>query len=442
MKKIAIFTSFSDYQKAYSLAIIVRYQLKMLLMNGYEPTLIVHDTFEPEDIFIHPNVHIEKIPNVPCHNEVKKDDSFDEDVALIEKRLREILGNIDVCLTHDIIYQPACLKHNVAARRVARDLPVKWMHWIHSATSPLLLNNLVGIFEDKYVQLVTSPFPNAKYIYPNSYAIPAVARNFNIDESFVRHVPHPTDVCEFLGISREVEEVIERKNMLSADAMSTYPCRLDRGKQVQYVIKTMAMLKTFGLSVRVVVVDFHSTGGDKLTYRDELKNIAIDYGLDSDELTFTSGEREEWTHECPQEVVRDFQLISNVFILPSVSETYSLIAQEAAMTKQVMVLNKDFPPFRSIYGDEPIYRKYSSRFDVMADTWEALGPGSQTNTQYGPGDAPNEARKGHERNYHRDTAGMIAARLRSPEMMLSRRLIKERNLKAVFKNFIEPLFYE
>ncbi|WP_460921600.1 hypothetical protein, partial [Staphylococcus aureus] len=70
---------------------IVQYQIKMLLLNGYEPTVIVHDTFKPQGIYAHPGVKIEKIPNVPCHNEVKKDETFDQDVLAIETRLMEIL---------------------------------------------------------------------------------------------------------------------------------------------------------------------------------------------------------------------------------------------------------------------------------------------------------------------------------------------------------------
>ena len=443
MKKVAILTSFSDLQKAYSLNIIVQGQIKMLLLNGYEPMVIVHETLVPEGIYAHKGVHIEYIPNVPCHNEVKKDDSFDADVTSIENRLMEILKDVDICITHDIVYQNACLKHNVAARRVAKKLPnIKWLHWIHSATSPLLLNLVRPMFSDEYVSLLSQEFPNSIYVYPNSYAVPSVAKNFNIDVSKVKVVHHPTDICGFLGIGKEVEQIVYDKDMLSVDAMATYPCRLDRGKQVEMVVKTMAMLKDFGLSIRIVIVDFHSTGGDKVTYRDNIKQVAIDYGLGSDELLFTSELRPDWEAECPQSVVRDFQLLSNVFIMPSVSETYSLVVQEAALTKQVVVMNQDFPPFRAIYGENCIYKKYSSAFDVMADLAEGLRPDSWTGTKYGPDKLPEEGRKEAEKQYHRGTAGEIAARLKHPEMALSRFLMKNRNLQTVFKKELEILFYE
>lgn len=442
MKKVVIFTTFADSQKAYSLNIVTQNQIKMLLIHGYEPTVIVHDTFVPEGIYDHPKVTIEKIPNVPCHNEVKKDPTFDEDVAKIYNRLKEILKDGDVVITHDIVYQNACLKHNFAARKAAKELPgVKWLHWIHSATSPALLQMVRPIFTDEYLSLIQTPFPNAKYIYPNAYAIPAVAKNFGVSQEEVKVVPHPTDICGFLGISPEVEEIVYEKGLLEADAVTTYPIRLDRGKQVEFVIKTMAMLKETGRTVRVVIVDFHSTGGDKVTYRDELRDVAIDYGLAGDEVLFTSDLREEWQHEVPQDVVRDFQLLSNVFIMPSVSETYSLITQEAALTKQVVVLNQDFPPFRSIYGENAIFRKYSSRYDILADAAEAVSDQSETRTEYGSANLPKEARKSAEKVYHTGTALMIAERLQHPEMALATFVKKERNLQAVFRNFMEPLFY-
>lgn len=442
MKKVAILTSFSDLQKAYSLNIIVQGQIKMLLLNGYKPTVIVHESLVPEGIYAHPGVIIEKVPNMPCHNEVKKDDSFDSDVEGLEKRLMEILSDADICITHDVIYQNACLKHNMASRRVASKLPnLRWLHWIHSATSPLLLNMLRPMFSDEYVSLVEKPFPNSFYVYPNTYAVPSVARNFNIPIENVKVVHHPTDICGFFGISQEVEKIIYAHDMLGVDAMATYPCRLDTGKQVEMVVKTMAMLRDFGLSIRVVVVDFHSTGPEKIAYRNKIKQIAIDYGLNSDELLFTSELNKEWELECPQSVVRDFQLISNVFIMPSVSETYSLVAQEAALTKQVVVMNQDFPPFRSIYGENAIYKKYSSAYDLMADPAEGLRPDSWTGTQYGDSKLPQEARAEAEKRYHRGTAGDIAARLKHPEMALSRFLMKNRNLQYVFKHEFEPLFY-
>ena len=159
-KKIAIFTNFNSAEPAYSLNRVVQDQIKMLIQGGYSVKVIVAEGFQPVEEY--KNVELAFIPNVPCHNEVKKDESFDNDVETIYMALKTALNDVDVVLTHDVIYQPACLKHNFAARRFAKENnSIKWLHWIHSATSPYTLNALLGIFEDKYVDLVRIPFPNS-----------------------------------------------------------------------------------------------------------------------------------------------------------------------------------------------------------------------------------------------------------------------------------------
>lgn len=435
--KVTIFTNFSEIAEAYSLNRVVQDQLKMLLNNGYKPNLIVAETFEPKGIYTDERITIKRIPIVPVHNEVKKDESFDDDVASLETALKEVLKDTNVVLSHDIIYQPAALKHNVAARRIAKDFPnIKWLHWIHSATSPMTLNNLRPHFSDEYVNLVTQPFPNSKYVFFNHYSVPRIADEFGVTQEDVRVVHHPSDIAQVLGLTKDVKKFMEDKRILEADAVCVYPIRLDRGKQVQFVIKTMAALKDFNMNVKVIIVDFHSTGGDKLTYRDELKQTAIDCGLNQNELIWTSEYKEEWSAEVPHEDTMSIMRLGNVFIMPSVSESYSLITQEAGINKSVMVLNFDFPPFRDIFGFNAIYRKFSSNIDIMS------GLSGNTNTQYGPASASPEERKNYEKSYHHETAGMIAARLNHPEMAMSMFLRKYRNLQTVFKNELEHLLYE
>lgn len=437
-RKVAIFTTFSSISEAYSLNRVVQDQIKMLLRNGYHPTVIVAEGFEAKGIYADKRVTIATIPSVAVYNEVKKDASFDNDVDDLALKLSTILKDMDVVLTHDIVYQNAALKHNFAARKVAQEMPkLKWLHWIHSATSPVTLAALRPYFQDEYLNTIAKPFPNAKYIFFNHYSIPRVAQNFNVAEDLVSIVHHPSDLKDVYGLTEEVDQFCRNKNIYSADAICIYPVRLDRGKKVEHVIKTMASLKEFDLKVRLIVVDFHSTGGDKLEYRDQLKEIAIDWGLNSQEILWTSEFKEEWKVEVGHEHVMALMRLSNVFVMPSVSESYSLVTQEAGLNKVVAVLNFDFPPFRDIFGPNAIYRKYSSNIDVMN------GMDGNTNTAYGPGNASPEERKSYERRYHIETAGQVAARLRGyKDLAFSIFLRKYRNLDYVFKHELEPLLYE
>lgn len=437
-KRVTLFTTFADISEAYSLNRVVQDQLKMLLNNGYTPKVVVAEPFQPKGIYADERVQIVKIPLVPVHNEVKKDPTFDEDVQAITTALEEIAKDTDVFITHDIVYQNAALKHNFAARKVAEKFPnVRWLHWIHSATSPVTLANLRPYFQDEYLQTISKAFPNSYYVFFNHYSIPRVANNFNVSQDLVKVVHHPSDLSDVYGLTDEVAELCKEKDLFSADAICIYPVRLDRGKQVEHVIKTMASLKNFNLKVRLIVVDFHSTGGDKVTYRDELKALAIDWGLNSEELIWTSEARPEWRVEVGHNHVMALMRLSNVFVMPSVSESYSLVTQEAGLNKVVAVLNFDFPPFRDIFGPNAIYRKYSSNIDIMN------GMDGNTNTAYGPADISQEERKAHGRRYHVETAGLISSRLlNSKDLAFSTFLRKFRNLDYVFKHELEPLLYE
>lgn len=443
-KRVCIFTNFFDFSETYSLCRVVVDQVKMLLRADYKPVVIVSDSFDPTGT-IFEQVELRKVPNVACHNEVKKDESFDKDVESIYKALKEHLKDIDVVITQDIVYKPSELKYNFAARKVAPEYPnIKWLHWINSATPPIKLNSLMGIFTDKYLELVKTTFANSKYVFFNEISKDIIARNFEVGVEDVRIVHHPSDFYEVYGIeSRELKKFIDKREIFSADAICLYPIRLDRGKQVEYVIKTMAMVKELGMDVRCIVVDFHSTGGDKVTYRDELKQMGQDWGLTPKELAFTSEFVSTWNVNIPHKDVLAMMRFSNVFIMPSVSESYSLITQEAALTKNLIVLNQDFPPFRDIFGPKNIFRKYSSNWDVLAGFDEAMLEGSRTNTEYGPANISAQERKNYEKMYHGGTAGMIVDRLRNDEQLATQiHIRKSRWLDVVFKKELEYLFYE
>jgi len=398
----------------------------MLLIHGYEPSVIVAEGFKPIEIYAHPKVIIKEIPNVPVSNEVRMDNTFSQDVRRLEEALTNILADTDVCITHDIIYQAAALKHQIAAKRVARDHPLRWLHWIHSATPPARLANLTQHFADEFAKEIEIEFPNSFICYPNPWFIPAVAKSFLVNENKVKWVPHATDYCRFKKYEKETIKLIEKKQMLEADAIAVYPIRLDRGKQVQYVIEVMAMLKTLDKSVRVIIVDFHSTGGDKVTYRDELKQKAIQWGLNEQEITFTSEFLPEWHLQVPWEVCSDLMDLANCFIFPSASESYSLVTQESGISRQAQVLNFNLPPLMSVFGKYPYYRKFG---ESAVDMFDNTAPGhSQTNYE-------------NERMYMLEVAGILNYELENNRVLAQERFLRQkRSLRYVFRNYIEPLF--
>lgn len=432
--RVTIFTNFFSYDPAYSLIRVTEDQIKMLNRHGYEPHVIVSESFEPEGEF--KNCVLEKIPNVPCHNEITKDETFDQDILAIKEKLKKYLKDVNVCITQDIVYKPSELKYQLALRKLIQEddkyAQIRYLHWINSATPPIVLSNLMGIMEEQYLSIFSTPLPNSFYVFFNDISKGVIAKNFNVTESDVRIVHHPSDLDEVYGVKdANLKRFIQKREIYQADAICIYPIRLDRGKQVQFPIQTMASLKDLGFDVRCIIVDFHSSGGDKVTYRDELKQIALDWGLTPKEIAFTSDFCDDWRVGMTHENVLALFRMSNVFVMSSVSESYSLVTQEAALTKNIIVLNQDFPPFRDIFGKDAIFAKYSSNWDVMAGYDEAYGDGSNTTTTYK-----------NDKAYHKAIAAKIGDRLLNDiGFAMQIKIRKERNLDYIFKKELEPLLY-
>ncbi len=429
MKRVCIATTFTGHDPAYSLCNVAADQIRMLLYGGYKPVVIVKEGFRIEDIYAHPDVTVRYIPIVPASNYIGEavDATFKADVEKLRLALIEDLKDIDVVFTHDLIYQPESLKLNFAARQAIKDdehiAKIKWLHWVHSATGPQTLGKELQQ-GDEYYKTVTQKFPNSFVVFPNGYSIPRVARDFGYEEDQVKVVHHPTNLPGLCGWEELVTKLVMEKNMLSADAIAIYPIRLDRGKNVEVVIKIMAQLKKLDYTVRVVIVDFHSTGGDKVTYREELKQMALDWGLNDFDLTFTSEFHESWRVSVPHKVIHDLFELSNVFIMPSKSETYSLITQEAGLLGNLLMLNHDFAPFRDIYGKDAIYKQFSSNIGFD-------GLDGNIDTTYGD-----------EKGYYHDCAMRIKYEIENNLVLAQQRhLRKFRNPSWIFKNELEPLFF-
>lgn len=427
MKKVAILTSFTSADCAYSLNNVVQDQIKMLTSNGYKPIVIAQEGFKPVENYALEKVDMRYVPSIRRSNQIEIDDSFDPDVEATYSKLNEILDGVDVVITHDLIYQPAELKTHVACRRIAAENPrLRWLHWIHSATAPMVLLDSLKLSEksrEKYEPFLKDKFPNSFVVFPNAYSRKRIAMNFGYEQDEVKCVHHPTDLFTFLGMHPMTEALARSKRLLEADLICVYPIRLDRGKNVEVPIEIMAQAKKKGMDVRMVVVDFHSTGGDKVVYREELRKLAQEKGLTDIELTFTSQFDSSLEARCPRQMVKDLFQISNVFIMASRSESYSLITQEASLCGNVILLNRDFPPFIDIFGDAPYQGQFSSAMDALT------GLNGETSTNYGSRD-----------DYMSDMAGMLIYEVKNNRVIRSKdRARKLRNLDYVFRHELEPL---
>ena len=167
-QSVAILTNFVHADPAYSLNRTVQDQITMLVAHGYRPRVLVQQAptwSEPPEAYGLESVELIQLPAVYVPSQIEKDPDFDSDIEKLHSKLRTALEGIDIVLTHDIIYQPAGLKLNIAGRQVARELPaIRWFHWIHSATSPYQLHR-DGILSDLHIGLLDQKWPNSNAVF-------------------------------------------------------------------------------------------------------------------------------------------------------------------------------------------------------------------------------------------------------------------------------------
>jgi glycosyltransferase involved in cell wall biosynthesis len=419
-KKVYLLTNFSTFLKSYSPIIVVGEQLKMLTRAGYRPILITCDEFEPPEDTIFAKVEIRKVSQVAYQDPPVINEMFHEDVALIYEQLNDIIEDNSVVITHDLIFLPDYVKYNLAARKLEKK-NVRWIHWVHSATGPNTLIQEREMYGDEYKKLLTDKFPNSIIAYPNAQDIPRVARNFSYEEYEVVEVPHSTDPTE--GMHPLVQHLYDELRLGDKEILTIYPIRFDRGKNPQMHVRLMAACKEIGTTSHVVFCNFQSTGGDKIVLMEECKKLAEELGV-RDRITFLS-EFDDLAHmEVDHKVILDLFTLSNIFLLPSRSETYSLIAQEAMLRGNLCLLNYDFPAFRQIYGQNALYRQFDGA-EVAMDGFDG-----KTDTSHSNIDA-----------YFKERLAIpIKGWLEQDKVLRAKTWVRtKRNPDYVFREYIEPL---
>jgi len=424
-KKVFILTNFSTYLRSYSPIIVVGEQLKMFKRNGWDPTIIVADGWDPPEDTVFHGINTVFLSPVAYQDPPVINDIFHEDVGLIYEQLKDAILDGSVVITHDLIFLPDYTKHNIAARKLAEERPgIRWVHWVHSATGPNTLIQEREMYGDEYKRMISEKFPNSIIAYPNGNDIPRVARNFNFEEYQVVEVPHSTDPTE--GLHQMVKNLYDAKNLGEAEVLIIAPMRLDRGKNPQMIVRVVAACKAIGVSAHVIFCDFQSTGGDKVTLREECKGLAK--SLDAEEcVTWLSEFDDLATMEVGHDVILDLFSLSNVFILPSRSETYSLVTQEAMLKGNLCILNKDFPAFKQIYGDKALYRQF--------DGAEVAFDGFDGKIQTDHSDIKDY--------FENEIAKPLRGWLRHDRVLAAKTWVRtKRNPDYVFREYVEPLIMQ
>jgi hypothetical protein len=344
-------------------------------------------------------------------------------VKSVVAALRPLLSKIDVAITHDFAYLPQYLVYNQACRDLASEFPnVTWLHFVHSAPWP---NPQYATEDPRSVRF--KPFANSWLLYPNAYDIPRVAAQYGVDTRAIKVVPHALDWEVDFRFHPLTRALIQEYDLYSPDVFAIYPIRMDRGKRPEELVRLFGALKSRGASVVLLIINFHSNLQRFIDYRDELIRERQGLGLTDREVVFTNQIQslpgisdsllENYRFEFPHQVVLDLFHLTNIYVHPSASESYSLVCQEAVACGNMLFLDRALPAMRSLYGTDANYLEFSNS-------------GQQASAH------------GGRKSSYGEAADRIVSLLHTEAAVRQRtRLRQERNPRTVFRAWLEPLLY-
>jgi len=407
MKSVAILTDFVSHDPAYSLCGVVANQVKMLVANGYMPRLIVRSDWDVEEHY--PGAEGLSIdPGEIGNNVVNITKKSPGEIDSLVGQLSLALAGGGVVLTHDLIYQANMWKYHVAARRIAKTQPnIKWLHWVHSSTDLGTVNDM-GKFKDE----CRGMFPNSRLVAMHPEEINRKGSLYGYERDQIVIIPNPVDLTEdFHPLSKHV---VKRMRLFDRDVIAVYPARLDRGKQVHMVIEIFEKLRHQGWDAVVVVIDFHSTAGDKAKYREEML-------LGREDWVFFTSNLPEGSYHIPHKAVMDLFEYGDFLVHPSRSESDPLTIPEAMWKRCGLMLNFDLPVFRQ-YDGRALFGKFSSAMDVHT------GMPGETATSY------------DDRGRYMDhLASAIAYEMQNNPVLYNHAAVrKDRSLEAVARKHLIP----
>lgn len=365
--RVAILTSFYNFESSYSLCTVVSNQLTSLVKYGYNPVLFVLPSFK-DDALVPEGVEIRKVvPQIilePYHAHIfsKNVDivaKLEADKKVVIEAFEKHFTDIDVMITHDFILVDDYLPYATAMNEA--NLPkIRWLNWIHSAPSARFEGCADYPWKYQY-----SVMPNSKIVYLNNTDQVLVAERYAGQITDVAVVHNPTDPRTFFKFTDLASKMIDKFKLLDADILQVYPLSTPRmvdNKQVHKVIEIFGKLKALGQNVRLVICNAHANADGEKNLITGMKQLALDNGLDiKNEVVFTSMiEPPTYEHGVSHDVVRDLFLLSNLFIFPTTSENAPLILLEAASCRNLLVLNDDFLPLREFFNENALYFGFGS----------------------------------------------------------------------------------
>lgn len=306
--KIGIFALLQNLDPAYSVATVVKNQIKLISYFGHEPILITSadSSIKSEDVY---GAEVRAVlPVWQFHDYTPDQELRDADVDHIleaRKAIGEAIKDIDRLIEHDCILQGWFLPYGLALNHFDHV-----GHVIHSVPN----NPSIKILNKTHRILVLNEnlIEQTKRSYPDCSNITAISNHL--------------DIRDYLGFHEATRRMIKDWKLLEYDYIFTYPLSATRwsSKGVPFLAEFTKYMWNQGYKVALVLLLGHA------------RTLTLSF----DDCHLSNAMYDEYKDGVPREVVRDFMLLSDGFFFPSHSELSPLVHMEAALAKNPIYINR------------------------------------------------------------------------------------------------------
>lgn len=417
--KIALLTEFNQLNPGFSLTGIVVDQYKMLKRYGHDVTLFVAEPAHYNDQYDAQWEGVEVTKAVPRGALVdyqSLQDVTDESKKLsgrIAQWLVNEMPKYDIAITHDWVFVGWDAVYAAALMMTADDTrDTQFLHFIHS---------LPAGQRDWWV--ASAYGKNHKFITPSYANRDIVIREYRCSEEEVRVVPHIKDIRTWFDFCEDTCDFIDDyPAVLQAKCVCVYPASSDRlrAKQVQHVIGVMGAIKRRNGSACLVIANQWSQGERQRVEMPVMEELAQVCGLKPgvDFIWTSDFKKPKFDHGITRRMVRELMLCANLFVFPTKQESFGLVAPEAALCGNYLVLNKDLDVLSEIFS-------YRGKYFHFSSFLRGFEPGEGWET------------------YLDEVGGAILNRMQQEECIVTRTIARRTyNMDAIYLGYYEPLFLE
>jgi len=271
--------------------------------------------------------------------------------ADIRQRLLIELAELEVLIVHNALTLHFNLPLTAALWDLAGTSRARFISWVHdiSWVNPIYRP---WMHEGEPWDLLRRQHPRVRSIFVSTQRLQEWRELTGAALEATQVIPNGIDPAALLKLGPRATDLVARYGLISTDVVMLAPVRITKRKNLEWAIQAAAGVRASGRSVQLLITGPPGPHNPRsLEYVDELKRLTDELGLqESVRFLFEESLASGGNYAVDAATLSDLYMLSDIVVLPSISEGFGLPLAEAAVFR-VPVVCTDLPAFREVAPD-------------------------------------------------------------------------------------------